>query len=110
MQHDDKVELARELLNNLYDSVFSDEARILSLLSVPSKSPEAMIDEMANSVRYIGLSILKDKLRLGGMDKGVPDLIDNLESRSKRRMRELASDFLLKDMSFSDMLRPGRKV
>jgi hypothetical protein len=111
MTHEEKLELAREVLDNLYDRVFSDEARVVSLLNIPKASPDALIDEMSNSMRYIGLHTLRDTLQLRSLDKGVGQLIDHLEERSRKRMRELASKFITKDeMSMSEMLRPRRKV
>jgi hypothetical protein len=111
MTYEERLRLARELLNSVYESVFSDESRVLSFLNASKSSPDAMIDEMANSVRHMGLSALREKLHLGSLDSGVELMVDELESQSKKKIRSLWAKFLGKEeMSISDMLRPGRKV
>ena len=111
MEHKDKLETAEALLNGLYDRIFDDDARVLSMLNLPGGSADAIIDGLGNSVRYIGLSVLREKLKLGSLDDGVNNLIDQLESRSKKHMRGLASKYMTgNEMSMSDLLRPGRKI
>ena len=110
MQSSDKLDAARELLDNLYSKIFKDEARIIATLSVPTKSLDATIDELGNSVRWIAISALQQHLGLGGMDRGVPPLIDDIERKSLKHMRRLADEFILGNMpTMSDYLRPIRK-
>lgn len=111
MEHKEKIELAKHLLDNLFERVFDDDARVLSMLNMPGKSPDALVAYLGNSMRYVALSLLKDKLDIKSLEPGIDSLIDRLEERSVKHMRYLVSKYLAKDeMSMSDMLRPGRKV
>lgn len=111
MEHNDKLEAAEQLLNKIYNKIFSDDARILSMLNLPGKPTDALIDEMSNGLRYIGLSVLRDSLKLGSLDDGVNALIDSIESRGRKHMRGLVSKYLAKnESSISDLLRKGRTI
>lgn len=111
MDHKQKLELASELIDNLFTKIFSDESRIIAMLEAGREPIDALIVEMGTSIRYIALSVLKDRLGLRSLDSGVPSLIDEIESRSTKRMRELVSKYTDRSTTpISDMLRPGRTI
>jgi|SRR3972149_4331941 len=110
MEKSDRIDLASELLNNLYERIFDDESRILSILNLKTKSVDALIDELGTSIRYIALSALKDRLSLGSLDPGISSLIDNIEAKSVKRMREMTHKYITKnEIPMSALLRPGIK-
>jgi hypothetical protein len=110
MDNSQKIELAHEVLNNLYDRIFDDESRMVAILTLHGKPTDATIDELGTSIRYIALSALKEKLGLRSLDDGVPSLIDGIEVKSIKRMRDLIAKYNKLDQPISDLLRPGRTI